>query len=148
MVCFKRLFEFKRRNHGAFKGKKTDESWQHKSQYTTGDKDDFPSWITTNLINLKTIQTLGTNIIKSEKKFIIVDSFPFHNKPIPPIKSASKWLKELSDHSNFGYIPLYEELNNSTNAGDSPRWKYDSHFNELGNEIFASSIFNYLKNLN
>ena len=52
----------------------------------------------------------------------------------------------LSEYSNFGYIPLYEKLNRSKQDGNSLRWKYDSHLNELGNQIFADSMFDYIEN--
>ena len=115
------------------------------SRYTTGVKDRFPSWLTTNLVNLKTLQVLGDSISISKVKFVIVDSFQFHNESIPPTQFASKWLNNLSEYSNFGYIPLYEKLNRSKQDGNSLRWKYDSHLNELGNQIFADSMFDYLK---
>ena len=98
------------------------------------------------MVNLKTLQVLGDKISISKIKFVVVDSFQFHNEPSPPTQFASKWLKNLSEYSNFGYIPLYEKLNKSKQDKNSPRWKYDSHLNELGNQIFADSMFDYIEN--
>ena len=130
---------------GSFFEKKELESWKKLSFYTSGDKDNYPSWLTTNLVNLKTLQVLGGKIIKSKRNFVVIDSFQFHSRSIPPTQFASKWLKNLSKYSGFGYIPLYEKLNESMKEGNPPVWKYDSHLNKLGNEIFAKSMFDYLK---
>jgi hypothetical protein len=138
--------DFKKNIKSFYKENEADENWQEKPHYTSGDKENFPSWITTNLVNIKTLQALGANITKSKKEFIIIDSFQFHSKSIPPTKFTSKLLKDLSKFSNFGYIPFYEKLNNSKKQGDSPIWKYDSHLNELGNKIFADSMFELLEN--
>jgi len=119
-------------------------NWEMDAMYTTGDSDSL-SWVANNLVNLKTLQVLGSNILKSKSDFIIVDSFQFHKESIPPTKFASNWLKNISQYFNFGYIPLYEELNESRERGNSPSWKYDMHLNETGNEIFSNSMFGYLE---
>ena len=105
----------------------------------------YPSWITTNLVNLKTLQVLGENIINSNSDFIILDSFQFHNESIFPTKLASNWIKNLAQYSNFKYIPLYKKLNESENQGNLPTWQFDSHLNKMGNKLFADSMFSYLK---
>ncbi len=112
--------------------------------YGTGDKKNFPSWTTTNLVNLKTLKMLGDQVIGLGKNFIVVDAFQFHNDSIPPVKFASNWLNKLSDYSNYGYIPVYKKLNQSRERGNSPVWKYDPHLNEIGNKIFADAMFEYL----
>ena len=113
--------------------------------YGSGDKIDFPSWDTTNWVNLKTLQVLGGEVLNSKSDFIIVDSFQFLNESIPPTQLASNWLSNLSQSFRFGYIKLYEGLNESREKGNSPRLKYDLHLNEIGNEILANSMFNYLE---
>ena len=141
------LYEWKifSQSLNSFFDKNEHEDWSESPKYTSGDKDNFPSWLTTNLVNLKTLQVLGNSITSSRNNFTIVDSFQFHNESIPPTQFASKWLKNLAKYSNFGYIALYEKLNKSKQNGNSPRWKYDAHLNELGNQIFADSMFNYLE---
>lgn len=89
---------------------------------------------------------MGKLVNKNKSDFIIIDSFKFHNDFSPPIDFASNWLKNLSDYSKFGYIPLYNPLNEAKNRGIPMVWKYDAHLNEHGNEIFANSMFKYLKN--
>ncbi len=112
--------------------------------YGAGDKKNFPSWMTTNLVNLKTLKMLGNQVLDLKKDFIVMDSFQFHNDSIPPIRLASNWLNELSNVSNYGYIPIYEKLNRSKDQGRSLTWKYDPHLNEVGNKVFADAMFEYL----
>ncbi len=119
-------------------------NWKNEAMYSTGDSDSL-SWFANNLVNLKTLQVLGGNILNSKSDFIIVDSFQFHSDSVPPTQFSSNWLKNISRYFNFGYIPLYEGLNESREKGNSPRWKYDMHLNVIGNEIFANSMFNYLE---
>ena len=119
-------------------------NWKNEAMYSTGDSDSL-SWFANNLVNLKTLQVLGGNILNSKSDFIIVDSFQFHSDSVPPTQFSSNWLKNISRYFNFGYIPLYEGLNESREKGNSPRWKYDMHLNEIGNELFANSMFGYLE---
>jgi hypothetical protein len=110
----------------------------------SGQTEHFPSWNKTNIVNIKLLQDLGKSL-KNNEDFIIIDSFQFHNSSNPTTQFSSMWLKTLSSFSRFGYIPLYEKLNESKKYGKSPRWKYDSHLNEIGNNIFADSMYNYLE---
>jgi hypothetical protein len=98
------------------------------------------------LVNLKLIQELGQKIKNQNEKsdFIIMDSFQFHSESVPPIQFASNWLKALSKYTGFGYIPVYKNLNHSKGQGENPIWRYDSHFNETGNQILANVMFDYL----
>ena len=123
---------------------KNHENWTQKPHYTSGDKDNFPSWLTTNLVNVKTLQVLGESIINSKNDFVIIDSFQFHSRSIPPTQLASELLKNLSKYFNFGYAPFYKKLNKSKQKGRSLRWKYDGHLNELGNQMLSELMFDYL----
>lgn len=118
--------------------------WRKEAKYTTGNANDFPSWITTNFVNLKALNVLGNRIKENKSRVVIVDSFLFHNEVIPPLEFASNGLKNVSEFYSYGYIPLYEKLLESKENGISPRWKYDGHLNPLGNKIFAESMFDYL----
>ena len=96
-----------------FKTKPLEDDWRKNPRYTSGNLSDSLSWKATNLVNLKTLQVLGDKILNSGSEFIIMDSFQFHNKSIPPTQFASNRLKIFSKFSGFSYIPLYEELNAS-----------------------------------
>jgi hypothetical protein len=110
-----------------------------------GDSKNFPSWLTNNLVNLKLIQVLGNSVKQNKGQFIIIDTFKFYNRSTPPLDFSSEFLQNLSKFSNFGYIPLYNKLDNAKDNGTPVTWKYDPHLNELGNEIFANALFNYLE---
>ncbi len=127
------------------KAREEEKQWDQEARYTTGSSNDFPSWITTNFVNLKVLQDLGNYIKKNKGKFVIIDSFLFHDPVIPPLEFASTWLKNLSNFNSYGYIPLYEKLNQTKESGLSVKWEYDPHLNELGNKIFADEIFDYLE---
>jgi hypothetical protein len=110
-----------------------------------GDTDSFPTWPTTNLVNLKLIQFLNEQIQASGGKLTIIDTLQFHNRSISPLTYSSNLLEQLATNEHMEYMPLYKTLNKARNAGSSLIWKYDSHLNELGNEIFANSLFNNVK---
>ncbi len=112
--------------------------------YYSGKTKHFPSWNKTNIANIKLLQHLG-KLVKNYGQLIIIDSFQFHNSINPSTQYSSMWLKTLSNRYNFGYIALYEKLNQSIKEGKTPKWKYDSHLNEIGNQILADSMFDYLK---
>ena len=67
-------------------------NWKNEAMYSTGDSDSL-SWFANNLVNLKTLQVLGGNILNSKSDFIIVDSFQFHSDSVPPTQFSSNWLK-------------------------------------------------------
>ncbi len=109
----------------------------------SGKTEDFPTWNKTNIVNIKLLQRLG-NLIKKNGHFVIIDSFQFHSSINPATQFSTNWLRTLSNYYQFGYIPLYKKLNESMNQGDSPRWKYDSHLNEIGSQMFTDSMLDYL----
>ncbi len=110
-----------------------------------GDDKNFPTWLTTNLVNLKIFQILGNTVKQSGGRFIIMDSFKFFNHFTQYMNFSSIWLEKLSRFYGFKYIPFYKKLNESKNNGIQVKWKYDPHLNEKGNEIFADVMFNLLQ---
>ncbi len=111
----------------------------------TGDNKNFPTWLTTNLVNLKIFQILGNTVKQSGGRFIIMDSFKFFNDSVVHMNFSSIWLEKLSQFYGFKYIPFYKKLNESKNNGVPVLWEYDSHFNEKGHEVFADLMFDYLQ---
>ena len=53
-------------------------------------------------------------------------------------------LREFCNLNGFGYIPLYQVLLEANANGKPTRWKYDGHLNELGNELLARTVFDWL----
>jgi len=110
-----------------------------------GDDKNFPTWLTTNLVNLKIFQILGNSVIQSGSRFIIMDSFRFFNHFTQYMNFSSIWLEKLSRFYQFKYIPFYKKLNESQKNGIQVLWKHDPHLNQKGNEIFADVMFDYLQ---
>ena len=138
------LLFFKKQFILFFKVKREKDWWRKKARYTTGSANDFPSWITTNFVNLRTLNVLGEKIKKNKSRVVLVDSFMFHNEAIPPLEFTTNWIKNISSFYSYDYIPLYKRLNESREKGNSPKWKYDGHLNQLGNKIFADAMYNNL----
>jgi len=110
-----------------------------------GDTDNFPSWTTTNLVNLRILSLINRMVLGSGAKFTIIDTLQFHNPPIQPLNYASNLLEKLASIEGMEYMPLYKTFNKAKSEGQSLIWKYDAHLNELGNEIFANSLFDFIE---
>lgn len=110
-----------------------------------GDDKNFPTWLTTNLVNLKLFQALGGLVNQSGSRFIILDSFQYFSHFTRYMRFSSIWLEKLSQLYGFKYIPFYKRLNESRENGIPVVWGYDRHLNEKGNEIFADVMFNFLQ---
>ena len=99
-------------------------------------------------LNLKILQHMGEKVKESGSKLILVDA----TKNIVrygqlPSALGSKILSEFCKLNGIGYIPLHDQLNKSQREGVKTHWKYDWHFNEIGQRIFFESMFNYFKNI-
>jgi hypothetical protein len=110
-----------------------------------GDDKNFPTWLTTNLVNLKIFQILGNTVKQSGSHFIIMDSFKFFSDFNQYMSFSSIWLEKLSQFYGFKYIPFFKKLNESEDSGFQVVWDHDRHLNERGNEIFADVMFNFLQ---
>ena len=86
--------------------------------------------------NLRIIKELGEQVERAGSKLIVIDVSQYFGDS----KAISRALKDSCYKNNFGYIPLYNDLIKANKNGDSTRWQYDGHFNELGNEIMAESL--------
>ncbi len=45
---------------------------------------------------------------------------------------------------DLGYVPLSDDLLAANLGGTSTRWRYDLHFNEAGNRLFADAIYRWV----
>lgn len=105
----------------------------------------FPLFEVALATNLKIISDMAKAVQKDGSKLILVDA----TKNIPrygqlPAALVAKIMEKFCALNDIGYIPLHDQLNKSRENGESTRWKYDHHFNEIGNEIFSDSMFSYL----
>jgi hypothetical protein len=115
----------------------TDEKFSGKSK-------SFPAWLAINHLNLRLIGELSKVITEKGIKFIVTDTFKYHSKSSSYIDNASEFLYQSSKYHGFSYIPLYKNLNDSAKKGISPKWKYDGHLNEIGNQIFADAMYRHI----
>ena len=98
------------------------------------------------LVNLKVLEQLNNFVKRDNAKMIISDSsLNQHKRGLLPATILSKMLKAYSEINHVGYIPLGEKLNEANENGNPGRWKYDGHLNEMGNQVFADSMFDYLE---
>ena len=88
-------------------------------------------------LNLKILETLGRDVARNNSRMVIVDSALGD-------EHLSIQLREFCNLNGFGYIPLYQVLLEANANGKPTRWKYDGHLNELGNELLARTVYDWL----
>lgn len=84
---------------------------KEKNNKYKGDTDNFPSWVTTNLVNLRILSLVSNLVQRSGGQFTIIDAFQFHNEPISPLIYSSSLLEKLTSTEGAGYIPIYKTFN-------------------------------------
>ena len=95
---------------------------------------------------LKIIFEMAKAVRQDNAKLIVVDaSKSFQRYGQLPAALVAKIMREFCKINNIGYIPLHDLLNQSQKKGEAIHWKYDYHFNEVGNKMFSDSMFDYLK---
>jgi lysophospholipase L1-like esterase len=92
-------------------------------------------------VNLRVIEELGASAGKQGAQLIIADAFLYFNSAT---EEESTKLRDFCVAKGFGYVPLSRYLQAAIDAGISPRWKYDAHFNRAGNEMFAESLSQWI----
>ena len=108
---------------------------------------DFTNLEKTIFINLKAIEVMNSDIKSYSGKLVIVDSTAnIIGKGKLPAILISTILENYCNVNNIGYIPLYKSLDIENSIGNKTRWPLDGHFNELGTQIFAKSMYRWLVN--
>ena len=97
-------------------------------------------------INLKVIEVLGDQVKKTNSQIIVVDASGYYFNPARPDKNLSKQLEIFCLEHEYGYVNLSHDLQKVNSNGIRTRWIYDGHFNEMGNNIFAESMYQWLQN--
>ena len=91
-------------------------------------------------VNLKVIEELGIKVSGGGGRMVVIDASQyFEDDP-----SVSRELSELCAKHGFGYVPVYHDLLKANASGIATRWTSDTHFNETGNRILASSLYDWL----
>jgi hypothetical protein len=91
-------------------------------------------------INRKIIEELGRQVGDVGGRLVVVDASRYFGDR----ESVAAALREVCRENRLGYIPLYEHLSKANAEGISTRWADDGHFNEVGNEILAKGLFDWI----
>jgi len=109
--------------------------------------ENFPNFEKTVFINLKAIEVMRGDVESYGGNLIIVDSTSNRiQKGRLPANLLSTMLEYYCSVNKIGYIPLYKDLNLANSNGKKTSWSFDGHFNELGTQIFAESMYRWLQN--
>ena len=108
--------------------------------------ENFPNFEKTVFVNLKAIEVMRGDVESYGGNLIIVDSISNRiQKGRLPANLLSTILEYYCSVNKIGYIPLYKDLNLANSNGKKTSWSYDGHFNELGTQIFAESMYRWLQ---
>jgi hypothetical protein len=91
-------------------------------------------------INRRIIEELGRQVGDVGGRLVVVDASRYFGDR----ESVAAALREVCRENRLGYIPLYEHLSKANAEGISTRWADDGHFNEVGNEILAKGLFDWI----
>ena len=108
--------------------------------------ENFPNLEKTVFVNLKAIEVMRGDVESYGGNLVIVDSISNRiQKGRLPANLLSTMLEYYCSVNKIGYIPLYKDLNIANSNGKKTSWSYDGHFNELGTQIFAESMYRWLQ---
>ena len=108
--------------------------------------ENFPNLEKTVFVNLKAIEVMRGDVESYGGNLVIVDSISNRiQKGRLPANLLSTMLEYYCSVNKIGYIPLYKDLNLANSNGKKTSWSYDGHFNELGTQIFAESMYRWLQ---
>jgi hypothetical protein len=108
--------------------------------------ENFPNLEKTVFVNLKAIEVMRGDVESYGGNLVIVDSISNRiQKGRLPANLLSTILEYYCSVNKIGYIPLYKDLNIANSNGKKTSWSYDGHFNELGTQIFAESMYRWLQ---
>jgi hypothetical protein len=92
-------------------------------------------------VNLAVLEELARQTRASGARLVLVDASTYF---VPGAEKQQRRLERLCDELGLGYIPLARDLNEANAEGVATRWRYDVHFNEAGNRIFAEAMVRWL----
>ena len=111
-----------------------------------GGSNNFPNFEKSVFLNLKSLQVMRDDVKSYGGNLVIVDAVSNRiQKGRLPANLSSTILKYFCIENNISYIPLYEDLNAENLNGNETSWSFDGHFNELGSEVFAKSMYRWLQ---
>jgi hypothetical protein len=87
-------------------------------------------------INVRILEELASHVQDAGARLIVVDAARYHDSN----SRLSATLKDFCSRTGVGYVNVSEDLLAKEHAGISTKRAYDGHFNEVGNEIFAAAM--------
>lgn len=91
-------------------------------------------------LNLKIIEELGLSVRSAGSKLVVVDASQYFKDD----EGVSRELDEFCAKHGFGYVPVYQDLLKANANGIATRWIFDTHFNETGNMLLASALYDWI----
>lgn len=92
-------------------------------------------------VNLRILEELGSEVQAAGGRFVVVDLSGYS----PAAKTLPSDLAMHCIQHNFGYVPLGLRLLEARRKGTKVNWPHDGHLNEAGNEIFAATMYDWLR---
>jgi hypothetical protein len=92
-------------------------------------------------VNTAIILELANEVQLTGAKLTIVDAFEYFD---PQTAELSEAIRELCEQHGIGFVSLSQRLLAANARGVATRWRYDGHFNEASNELFAEAMFEAL----
>jgi hypothetical protein len=92
-------------------------------------------------VNLRIIDELRAQVAAGGGRLVVVDACAFFGGRPPVCQDLARFCTER----DVGYVALSPRLRAANAAGRATRWADDGHFNETGNEVFAESMYDWLR---
>jgi hypothetical protein len=92
-------------------------------------------------VNLEILRTLNASVRAAGATLVLVDvsRYVLATSDLPTVLSA------FAAREGAGYVPLHAALAAAQRAGRATRWAHDGHFNETGNEVFATAMYDWVR---
>ncbi len=91
-------------------------------------------------VNRRILRELARQTRLAGSRLVLVDM----SRYLGPESSLPAMLRAFAKREQIGYVDLSAALARANESGTPTRWKYDAHFNEAGNEVFASALYDWL----
>ncbi len=94
-------------------------------------------------VGLALIRELNNQVRRTGARLTVVDTSEYFDRSARALW-LTRQIRALCSREDIAYVPLSAALLEANRHGRSTRWRHDGHFNELGNEIFAETLFQWL----
>jgi hypothetical protein len=92
-------------------------------------------------VNLEVLRHLNASVRETGARLVLVDVSRYTS----PTSDLPAVLSAFAAREGAGYVALWADLAAAHRAGRVTHWPHDGHFNETGNEVFATAMFESLR---